>query len=56
MNGYSTRLEIQKEFNRREFAELAKRYSHSSLLFAMLDGKDISSYIWKIIKPEFKKL
>jgi hypothetical protein len=26
------------------------------LLFGLLDGKDISPIIWKIIKPEFKKL
>jgi hypothetical protein len=25
-------------------------------LFGMLDGKNISSIIWKIIKPEFRKL
>lgn len=26
------------------------------ILFRMVDGKDYSSYIWKLIKPEFKKL
>ncbi len=46
----------QKEFNRAEFAMLAKRYKHPSLLFGMLDGKDVSQNIWKIVKPEFKKL
>ena len=45
-----------KEFNRGEFAELAKMYKHPSILFALLDGKDISPIIWKIVKPEFKKL
>ena len=42
--------------DRRAFAEEAKRYNHPSLLFGILDGKDISSAIWKIVKPEFKKL
>jgi len=46
----------QKEFNRAEFAMLAKRYKYPSLLFGMLDGKDVSQNIWKIVKPEFKKL
>ncbi len=42
--------------DRRAFAEDAKRYNHPSLLFGILDGKDISSAIWKIVKPAFKKL
>jgi RNA ligase len=46
----------QKEFNRAEFAMLAKRYKHPSLLFGMLDGKDVSQNIWKIVRPEFRKL
>jgi T4 RnlA family RNA ligase len=46
----------QKEFNRREFAELAKRYKYPSLLFGLLDGKDITPLIWKLVKPEWRKL
>jgi RNA ligase len=46
----------EKEFSRAEFAMLAKRYKYPSILFALLDGKDISPIIWKIVKPEFKKL
>jgi RNA ligase len=46
----------QKEFDRAEFAMLAKRYKYPSLLFGLLDGKNISQNIWKIVKPEFKKL
>lgn len=46
----------QKEFNRGEFAKLTKKYKHPSLLFGLLDGKDISLSIWKIIKPEWRKL
>jgi len=47
---------ILKVKDRKSFADEAKRYSHPSLLFGLLDGKDISPNIWKIIKPEFKKL
>ncbi len=46
----------KKEFSRTEFAMLAKRYKYPSILFALLDDKDISPIIWKIIKPKFKKL
>jgi T4 RnlA family RNA ligase len=42
--------------DRRNFAHAAKQYKHPSILFGMLDGKDVSPIIWKIIKPEFKKL
>ena len=42
--------------DRHAFAEEAKRYNNPSLLFGILDGKDISSAIWKIVKPKFKKL
>lgn len=42
--------------DRGTFARLAKEYTYPSLMFGLLDGKDISPIIWKIIKPEFKKL
>jgi RNA ligase len=42
--------------DRKNFAHLAKQYKHPSLLFGLLDGKDISQNIWKIVKPDFKKL
>jgi T4 RnlA family RNA ligase len=42
--------------DRRRFAEEARRYKHSSILFALLDGKDITPIIWKIVKPEWRKL
>ena len=41
---------------RKLFAETAKKFKHPSLLFELYDGIDISPGIWKIIKPEFKKL
>ena len=42
--------------DRGAFARLAKEYTYPSLLFGLLDGKDISPNIWKLIKPEFRKL
>jgi RNA ligase len=42
--------------SRAEFASLAKQYQYPSILFAMLDGKDVSPIISKIIKPDFRKL
>jgi RNA ligase len=40
---------------KKTFAEKAKPYRHSSLLFLMYDEKDYSKYIWKIIRPEYQK-
>jgi RNA ligase len=42
--------------DRRGFAEEARKYNHSSILFALLDKKDINPIIWKIVKPEWRKL
>lgn len=42
--------------DRAEFANLAKRYKYPQLLFKMLDGSDYSETLWRIIKPEFRKL
>ena len=42
--------------DRKSFAEEAKRYNHSSILFALLNKKDINPIIWKIVKPEWRKL
>lgn len=41
--------------DRKEFAEIAIRYRHPTILFSMLDGKDYSQYIWKVIKPTYSK-
>jgi len=41
---------------RKEFAEQALKVKHPSILFAMLDGRDVEPIIWKIIQPKFKKL
>jgi RNA ligase len=42
--------------NKKAFAEEAKKYTHPEILFAMLSGKDVTPFIWKIVKPEWKKL
>jgi len=46
----------EKTEDRKSFAEKAKRFNHPSLLFGLLDDKDISQLVWKLIKPKFKKL
>lgn len=37
---------------RRRFAEEAKKYPHPGLLFAILDNRDITDAVWKMIRPE----
>ena len=41
---------------RKFFALSARMFKHPAILFAMLDGKDVEPIIWKLIKPEFRKL
>ena len=40
---------------KKEFAEKAKQYPHSSLLFAMYDGKQTHHIIWKLLYPSYSK-
>lgn len=47
---------VPKEKQRAVFAQYAKNYKHPSLLFNMLDDKDYTKIIWKLIEPEYKKL
>lgn len=42
--------------NRREFAEEARRYKHPSILFALMDNKNIDPILWKIVKPKWEKI
>lgn len=42
--------------DRKKFANSAKQVEYPSILFTLLDDKDISPIIWKIIKPKFEKL
>lgn len=51
-------ITIFKTFNglsRKEFAGNATRVAHRGILFAMLDGKDYSQIIWKMLKPKAEK-
>lgn len=43
--------------DKKVFAERAKGYPHSSLLFSMYDKKNKSAYdyVWKILKPKYEK-
>jgi RNA ligase len=47
---------IRRLATRKLFAQFATSFRHPNLLFGLLDNKDISPSIWKIIKPEFRKL
>lgn len=38
---------------RKKFALEAKKATYPSLLFALLDGKDISANIWKLVEPAY---
>ena len=42
--------------DRKAFAKEATQYKYPGLLFSLLDGKDIHQAVWKILKPEFRKL
>lgn len=47
--------EFRKDFEtRKEAAEYFKTCTYPSVMFAMLDGQDISRFIWKIIAKERK--
>jgi RNA ligase len=48
---------IKRLGTRKLFAQFATTgFKHPSMLFGLLDGKDIGPTIWRIIKPEFRKL
>jgi T4 RnlA family RNA ligase len=42
--------------SRAEFAKYAKLSPLAPVMFKMLDGKDYSEVIWRMIKPEYRKL
>ena len=42
--------------DRKVFAQYAKKYKYPSLLFGLLDGRDITTNVWELVKPEFRKL
>jgi RNA ligase len=41
--------------NRKDFALAAMKCEQPGLMFALLDGKDITPMIWKMLKPEHEK-
>jgi len=41
--------------NRKETALYFQKQAYSSVLFAMLDGKDYSQIIWRMVKPTYEK-
>ena len=54
-NDYNDIFNSIYSINKKDFAERAKKYPHSSLLFAMYDGKQTHKIIWKLIRPEYSK-
>jgi RNA ligase len=52
---FSYMVDKNMHLDRKVFAEEARRYSHSSILFKMLDNKDYSDYTWKVIRPMYSK-
>jgi hypothetical protein len=48
---------IRRLGTRKLFAQFANTgFKHPKILFGMYDGRNIDETIWKILKPEFKKL
>ena len=57
--GYGKYNDVDPEPTKKEFAEFVMRNIHPpyrSVMFAMWDKKPYNHIIWKIIKPEFRKL
>jgi RNA ligase len=54
-NDYNNIFNSINTINRKDFAEKALRYPHSSILFAMHDGKPTHNIIWKLIYPSYSK-
>jgi len=52
---YEVIMRVENSSEKKVFAEYAKRYEHSSILFKMFDKKDYSDYLWKIIRPKYSK-
>lgn len=45
----------QHGHDRKEFAEFARKHAYPQILFSLLDKKDHSQIIWKMLKPAFSK-
>jgi len=48
------RAEMRFGGSRKELAERFKQCEHPSVMFAMLDGKDYTDQIWRMVKPSGK--
>ena len=46
---------IKRLGTRKLFAQFSKNFKHPGILFNMLDGKDYSKAIWRLIKPKYEK-
>jgi T4 RnlA family RNA ligase len=53
---YEWYFSLMPKDDRKKFAVSVRETEFPSILFAMLDGKDVEPIIWKIIQPEFRKL
>jgi RNA ligase len=54
-NEYNNIFNSIYSINKKDFAEKAKQYPHSSLLFAMYNGKQTHKIIWKLLYPNYSK-
>lgn len=54
-NEYNNIFNSIYSINKKDFAEKAKQYPHSSLLFAMYNGKHTHKIIWKLLYPNYSK-
>lgn len=50
---YKTIIESFNSTERKVFASYATKYKYPAILFKMLDGKDYTNIIWKILYPEY---
>jgi len=55
VNEFERVLGLLGRSDRRILAEEFKDYKHSAILFRLLDKKDYSEYIWKMIRPACEK-
>jgi len=46
---------IKRLGTRKLFAQFSKNFMHPGILFKMLDEKDYSEIIWKLVKPKYEK-
>jgi len=46
---------LPKTEERRMLAEAIKKEPYPSILFSMLNGKDYSQIIWKLLRPVYSK-